>query len=206
MQRGSWKRNPQTRPQQAPRPRLPTRPPLQRCKIWRRPRENQKLPPPPLRMKKCEFRGDKVHVLQKTLIFGSAALTCCIRRAFPTDLRLPLLSDTPSETEEIMRSRLVTLTLILYLSFALTGCNKSPESASNTTGDSAAPDNAEKNAKTKPEPAKSVVIPAGKIITVRLRQSVGSKTAARSETVKAQGDEANQVAVTEQMNHASMEP
>src|SRR3989441_2631497 len=175
MQRGSWKRNPQTRPQQAPRPRLPTRPPLQRCKIWRRPRENQKLPPPPLRMKKCEFRGDKVHVLQKTLIFGSAALTCCIRRAFPTDLRLPLLSDTPSQTEEIVRSRLLTLTLILYLSFALTGCNKSPESASNTTGDNAAPENAEKNAKTKPEPAKSVVIPAGTIITVRLGQSVGSK-------------------------------
>ncbi len=74
-----------------------------------------------------------------------------------------------------MRSRLVTLTLILYLSFALTGCNKSPESASNTTGDNAAPENAEKNAKTKPEPAKSVVIPAGTIITVRLGQSVGSK-------------------------------
>src|SRR3989442_14719539 len=72
-QGGSWKKNPQPRPQQAPRPRPPTRPPLQRCKIWRRPRENQKLPPPPLRMKKCEFRGDKVHVLQKTLIFGSAA-------------------------------------------------------------------------------------------------------------------------------------
>src|SRR2546425_10944085 len=74
-----------------------------------------------------------------------------------------------------MRSRLVTLTLILYLSFALTDCNKSPESASNTTGDNAAPENAEKNAKTKPEPAKSVVIPAGTIITVRLGQSVGSK-------------------------------
>src|SRR5438094_3867549 len=74
-----------------------------------------------------------------------------------------------------MRSRLVTLTLILYLSFALTGCNKSPESPSNTTGNNAAPKNAEKNAKTKPEPAKSVVIPAGTIITVRLGQSVGSK-------------------------------
>src|SRR5438876_9987138 len=139
-------------------PRLPTRPPPQPSRDSRHPRKNQKPPPRPLRMKKCEFRGDKVHVLQKTLIFGSAALTCCIRRAFPTDLRLPLLSDTPSQTEEIMRSRLVTLTLILYLSFALTGCNKSPESASNTTGDNAAPENAEKNAKTKPEPAKSVVI------------------------------------------------
>src|SRR2546421_12946536 len=91
-------------------PRLPTRPPPQPCGDSRHPRKSQKLPPRPLRMKKCEFRGDKVHVLQKTLIFGSG-LTCCIRRAFPTDLRLPLLSDTPSQTEEIMRSRLVTLTL-----------------------------------------------------------------------------------------------
>ena len=74
-----------------------------------------------------------------------------------------------------MRSRLVTLTLILYLSFALVGCAKSPESASNTTGDNAAPEKAEKAAKAKPEPAKSVVIPAGTIITVRLGQSVGSK-------------------------------
>src|SRR5207245_11184413 len=72
-----------------------------------------------------------------------------------------------------MRSRLVTLTLILYLSFALTGCNKSPESASNTTGDNAAPENAEENAKTKPEPAKSVVITAGTINTVRLAQYAG---------------------------------
>src|SRR5437773_10160281 len=134
-------------------PRLPTRPPPQPCRDSRHPRKNQKLPPP-LRMKKCEFRGDKVHVLQKTLIFGSAALTCCIRRAFLTDLRLPLLSDTPSQTEEIVRSRLLTLTLILYLSFALTGCNTSPDSASNTTGDNAAPENAEKNAKTKPKPPK----------------------------------------------------
>src|SRR5207244_887588 len=46
-----------------------------------------------------------------------------------------------------MRSRFVTLTLILYLSFALTSCNKSPESASNTTGANPAPDNADKNAK-----------------------------------------------------------
>src|SRR5206468_12990236 len=95
----------------------------------------------------------------RRLVFSVAQrLTCCIRRAFPTDLRLPLLSDTPSQTEEIMRSCLVTLTLILYLSFALTGCNKSPESPSNTTGVNATPEKAEKNAKTKPEPAKSVAI------------------------------------------------
>src|SRR5437899_4589610 len=138
-------------------PRLPTRPPPQPSRDSRHPRKNQKPPPRPLRMKKCEFRGDKVHVLQKTLIFGSAALTCCIRRAFPTDLRLPLLSDTPSQTEEIMRSRLVTHTLILHLSFALTGCNKSPESASNTTADHPPPEHAEKQPQTKPEPPQSVL-------------------------------------------------
>ena len=74
-----------------------------------------------------------------------------------------------------MRSRLVTLTLILYLSFAVFGCSKSPESPSNSTGDNAAPEKAGKAAKAKPEPAKSVVIPAGTIITVRLGQAVGSK-------------------------------
>jgi hypothetical protein len=87
-------------------------------------------------------------------------------------LRPLLLSDKPSPTEEIMRSRLVTLTVILYLSFAVLGCSKSPESASNSTGENTAPDKA---AKPKPEPAKSVVIPAGTIITVRLGQAVGSK-------------------------------
>src|SRR5207247_11171798 len=84
-----------------------------------------------------------------------------------------------------MRSRLVTLTLILYLSFALTGCNKSQESASNTTGDNAAPENAEKNAKTKREPAKSVVIPAGTIITVQLGQSARPKISEPAQTFSA---------------------
>src|SRR5437016_3280642 len=69
-----------------------------------------------------------------------------------------------------MRSRLVTLTLILYLSFALTGCNKSPESASNTTGDNAAPENAEKNAKTKPEPVETSSL-------VRTEKGKGKRTA-----------------------------
>ena len=81
-----------------------------------------------------------------------------------------------------MRSRLVTLTLILYLSFAVFGCSKSPESASNTTGENTAPDKA---AKAKPEPTKSVVVPAGTIITVRLGQAVGSKISEAGQTFSA---------------------
>jgi hypothetical protein len=71
-----------------------------------------------------------------------------------------------------MRSRLATLTLILYLSFALFSCSKAPENNSNSMGENTTPD---KVAKTKPEPVKSVVIPAGTIVTVRLGQAVGSK-------------------------------
>jgi len=74
--------------------------------------------------------------------------------------------------EEIMRSRLVTLTLAFYLSFAVFGCSKAPESASNSINENA-PEKAEKTAKS--EPAKGVVVPAGTIITVRLGQAVGSK-------------------------------
>ena len=71
-----------------------------------------------------------------------------------------------------MRSRLVTLTLAFYLSFAVFGCSKAPESASNSINENA-PEKAEKKAKS--EPAKEVVVPAGTIITVRLGQAVGSK-------------------------------
>src|SRR5215471_639958 len=70
--------------------------------------------------------------------------------------------------EEIMRSRLVTLTLAFYLSFAVFGCSKAPESASNSINENA-PEKAEKTAKS--EPAKGVVVPAGTIITVRIGQS-----------------------------------
>jgi hypothetical protein len=89
-------------------------------------------------------------------------------------LRLPSLSDKPSPSEENMRSRLVTLSLILYLSLALFGCSKAPESASNSMGENA-PEKAEKTAKAKSESAKAAVVPAGTIITVRLGQAVGSK-------------------------------
>lgn len=65
-----------------------------------------------------------------------------------------------------MRSRLVVLTLSLYLAFALLGCSSKP--AEPTSDTSASPAAA--------QPVKAaVVVPAGTVLTVRLGQAVGSK-------------------------------
>jgi hypothetical protein len=70
-----------------------------------------------------------------------------------------------------MRSRLVALTLSLYLTFLLLGCSKPPANAP----ESAEPNAAAPKAQTKAEPIKPVIVPAGAMITVRLGESVGSK-------------------------------
>ena len=97
-----------------------------------------------------------------------------------------------------MRSRAVVTTLAFYLSFAVLGCSKkNPE----TTGDQAAPSSAENEAggsamqnekmgkaqkaeRAKPAP-NPVVVPAGTVLTVRLGQTLGSKTSQAGETFSA---------------------
>ncbi len=99
-----------------------------------------------------------------------------------------------------MRARLTALTLGLYLSFALLGCNKpaapadstsstASPSSSDTSNPSAAPGGnmAMSNLKpeAKPERPKSLVVPAGTVLTVRLGQSVGSKISSPGQTFTA---------------------
>ncbi len=101
-----------------------------------------------------------------------------------------------------MRSRFTALTLGLYLSFALLGCNKPAAPADSSAPSSAAPassDNSNSSAPSgnmansssdnksdsamsnsamssmKHEAPKPLVVPAGTVITVRLGQAVGSK-------------------------------
>jgi hypothetical protein len=110
--------------------------------------------------------------------------------------------------EGIMRSRFTALTLGLYLSFALLGCNKPaapPDSNSPSTTAPASSDNsnpssapggnmANSSADNKPSSAMSnmkhealrpMVVPAGTVITVRLGQTVGSKLSSPGETFTA---------------------
>src|SRR6266853_7057172 len=95
--------------------------------------------------------------------------------------------------EGIMRIRLTALTLGLYLSFALLGCNK-PAAPADSSSSSTSSDNSNSGnmansqssgssgsamsntamSSMKPQP-KLLVVPAGTILTVRLGQSVGSK-------------------------------
>lgn len=112
-----------------------------------------------------------------------------------------------------MRFRLTALTLGLYLSFALLGCNKpasSPadSSSSSTSNDSntAAPsgNSADSSSSSgsasggqgsamsntamksmKPEAPRPLVVPAGTVLTVRLGQSVGSKISSAGQTFTA---------------------
>ena len=86
-----------------------------------------------------------------------------------------------------MRSRLVVLTLGVYLSLALLACSKKTDQSTDTTQppDSAsqtqpaqAPMAAQPKAEPKPKPvvkAEPIVVPAGTALTVRLGQAVGSK-------------------------------
>ncbi len=70
-----------------------------------------------------------------------------------------------------MRSRWLTLTLSLYLLFALLACSKPPES---TVGSEASSPES-KAAAPKAAATKAVVVPAGTVLTVRLGEAVGSK-------------------------------
>jgi hypothetical protein len=96
-----------------------------------------------------------------------------------------------------MRTRLTALTLGLYLSFAVLGCNKpaappdSSASPSSTDGSSSsapggdAAGSSSAMSKMKPEPAKPLVVPAGTVLTVRLGQTVGSKISSPGQTFAA---------------------
>jgi len=99
--------------------------------------------------------------------------------------------------EEIMRSRLVVLTLSLYLAFAVIGCtSKPPASSGNDMNNQQSADNAGAGGTTTspgpaantapatapapevkaPEPVKPAVVPAGTALTVRLGETLSSKT------------------------------
>ena len=112
-------------------------------------------------------------------------------------LRIDASSDTFSRMEEIMRSRLVVLTLSLYLAFAVIGCtSKPPASSGNDMNNQQSADNAGAGGTTTspgpaantapaaapapeamaPEPVKPAVVPAGTALTVRLGETLSSKT------------------------------
>ncbi len=107
-----------------------------------------------------------------------------------------------------MRIRFAALTLGLYLSFALLGCNKpaapadstssstsSPSSSDNSSGGSTANSSSGGGSGSamsntgmssmKPEAPKHLVVPAGTVLTVRLGQSVGSKISSSGQTFTA---------------------
>jgi hypothetical protein len=102
-----------------------------------------------------------------------------------------------------MRTRLTALTLGLYLSFAVLGCNKpaappdssATPSSSDGSSSSAAPSgdaagsgsamSSTAMSNMKPEPAKPLVVPAGTVLTVRLGQTVGSKISSAGQTFTA---------------------
>src|SRR3989442_15714654 len=66
-----------------------------------------------------------------------------------------------------MRSRLLALPLIFYLTFPLLACSSKPPEP--TAGSTPA------ESKPKSEAAKAMVVPAGTVLTVRLGEAVGSK-------------------------------
>ena len=105
-----------------------------------------------------------------------------------------------------MRTRLAALTLGLYLSFVVLGCNSKPadSTASNSSDSSASPASSPSGGAAAPagsggsgsamsgmksEPRrkepKAMVVPAGTVLTVRLGQSVGSKISTAGQTFTA---------------------
>lgn len=78
-----------------------------------------------------------------------------------------------------MRSRLVVLTLSLYLAFALLGCSSKPaEPTASDATTSASPAAA--------QPGKvAVVVPAGTVLTVRLGEALGSKISQNGQSFSA---------------------
>jgi len=116
--------------------------------------------------------------------------------------------------EGIMRTRLVTLTLGLFLTFMVLGCNSKPadSTASNSSDSSASPapnspasgsgaadsgsgsgassgsamsNMSNMKSEAKPAAPKALVVPAGTVLTVRLGQAVGSKISTAGETFTA---------------------
>src|SRR2546428_13754265 len=96
--------------------------------------------------------------------------------------------------EAVMRSRLVVLTLCLYLISSLPGCShKPPPEATNETNKGNQPTTAQpansSAGKTgmadrrSPETAKPLVVPAGTILPVRLGHPVGPKTTQSGQTL-----------------------
>ncbi len=97
-----------------------------------------------------------------------------------------------------MRTRFVALTLGLFLSFLLLGCNKNQSADNNTTADNnaatapaPAPDNnamqapvkVEKPAEARREaPPAPLVVPAGTTLTISLGQQLGSKISQAGQT------------------------
>ena len=107
-----------------------------------------------------------------------------------------------------MRIRLTALTLGLYLSFALLGCNKPAAPADSTSSSTSSPSSSDNSSggsmansssgggsgsamsntamsSMKPEASKRLVVPAGTVLTVRLGQSVGSKISSSGQTFTA---------------------
>jgi hypothetical protein len=70
-----------------------------------------------------------------------------------------------------MRSRIVALTLGLYLSLVVLACSSKPTEPTATESSA----NPAETSRPKTEAAKPIVVPAGTLITVRLGQTVGSK-------------------------------
>jgi hypothetical protein len=106
-----------------------------------------------------------------------------------------------------MRIRLTALTLGLYLSFVLLGCNKPAAPADSSSSSTSSPSSDNSNggnmanssssggsgsamsntamSNMKPAAARSLVVPAGTVLTVRLGQSVGSKISTAGQTFTA---------------------
>ena len=88
-----------------------------------------------------------------------------------------------------MHSRLVVLTLAIYVSFTVVACSKKTDQTANPTTDQTAASNANTAPVEKAEPPKpkieTVTIPAGTTLTVRLVQAVGSKISQPGQTFSA---------------------
>ncbi len=107
-----------------------------------------------------------------------------------------------------MRIRLTALTLGLYLSFALLGCNKPAAPADSTSSSTSSPSSSDNSSggsmansssgggsgsamsntamsSMKPAAPRALVVPAGTVLTVRLGQSVGSKISSSGQTFTA---------------------
>ena len=98
-----------------------------------------------------------------------------------------------------MRTRLVTLTLGLFLTLMVLGCNSKPaDSTASNAADSGSSSNASSGgsgsamsnmsnmkSEAKPAAAKTLIVPAGTVLTVRLGQALGSKISSVGETFTA---------------------